>query len=72
MTEAWGLTLAAALILLNGFFVTAEFALVRLRVTQLRSLAQSKGLRGRLLARMHRQLDAYLSATQLGDRKSVV
>lgn len=32
MTEAWGLTLAAALILLNGFFVTAEFALVRLRV----------------------------------------
>lgn len=66
MTEVWGLTLAAALILLNGFFVTAEFALVRLRVTQLRSLAQTKGLRGRLLARMHRQLDAYLSATQLG------
>jgi len=64
--ETWGLVLAAALILLNGFFVAAEFALVRLRVTQLRSLAQSRGLRGRLLARMHRQLDAYLSATQLG------
>lgn len=66
MTEANGLLLAALLILLNGFFVAAEFALVRLRSTHARTLAQEHGLRGRILVRMHGRLDAYLSATQLG------
>ncbi len=66
MHEINGLLLAALLILLNGFFVAAEFALVRLRSTHARTLAQEYGLRGRILMRMHRRLDAYLSATQLG------
>ena len=66
MHEINGLLLAALLILLNGFFVAAEFALVRLRSTHARTLAQEYGLRGRILMRMHRRLDVYLSATQLG------
>lgn len=60
------LALALALVALNGFFVAAEFALVKLRHTQVRELAGSRGWRGRMLARVHGRLDAYLSACQLG------
>ena len=52
--------------LLNGFFVAAEFGLVKLRATRVRSLAKVGGLRGRLLVAVHQNLDAYLSACQLG------
>lgn len=57
---------AIFLVLLNGFFVAAEFGLVKLRVTRVRSLAKVGGLRGRLLVAVHQNLDAYLSACQLG------
>lgn len=57
---------ALGLVALNGFFVAAEFALVKLRQTQARELAETHGWRGRVLLRVHRQLDAYLSACQLG------
>jgi len=62
------IALAGALLLvaLNGFFVAAEFGLVKLRATRVQSLATEHGLRGRLLAKVHGQLDAYLSACQLG------
>ncbi len=54
------------LVLLNGFFVAAEFGLVKLRQTRVRSIARSAGFRGRLLATVHQHLDTYLSACQLG------
>ncbi|MET3106292.1 CBS domain containing-hemolysin-like protein [Oxalobacteraceae bacterium GrIS 2.11] len=57
---------ALLLVLLNGFFVAAEFGLVKLRQTRVRSLARNAGLRGRLLQIVHQHLDAYLSACQLG------
>ncbi|MBB3257018.1 CBS domain containing-hemolysin-like protein [Paraburkholderia bannensis] len=57
---------ALFLVALNGFFVAAEFGLVKLRATRVQSLAAEHGLRGRLLAKVHGQLDAYLSACQLG------
>jgi CBS domain containing-hemolysin-like protein len=62
------LLIAAALLLvvLNGFFVAAEFALVKLRQTRIRAIVKTQGLRGRILATVHQQLDAYLSACQLG------
>ena len=60
------LGLVALFVFLNGFFVAAEFALVKLRQTQARELAETHGWRGRVLLRVHRQLDAYLSACQLG------
>lgn len=58
--------LAIFLVLLNGFFVAAEFSLVKLRETRAQAIARSYGWRGRILLTVHRNLDAYLSACQLG------
>jgi CBS domain containing-hemolysin-like protein len=58
--------LALLLVVLNGFFVAAEFGIVTLRKTRVRAIAKTAGLRGRILAKVHGQLDAYLSACQLG------
>jgi CBS domain containing-hemolysin-like protein len=60
------IALALLLVLLNGFFVAAEFGLVKLRQTRVKAIARTYGLRGRMLARVHGSLDAYLSACQLG------
>ncbi len=65
--DPWlGLSLALLLVALNGFFVAAEFALVKVRPTQLDPHVASGLRRGRLARHMVRHLDAYLSATQLG------
>jgi CBS domain containing-hemolysin-like protein len=61
-----GLLFAFVLILLNGFFVAAEFALVKVRPTQLDPLAAEGGKSAEIARHMLRHLDAYLSATQLG------
>ncbi|MFC5513958.1 hemolysin family protein [Massilia jejuensis] len=58
--------LALFLVALNGFFVAAEFGIVTLRKTRVRAIAKAAGLRGRILAKVHGQLDEYLSACQLG------
>ncbi|MCG2585349.1 hemolysin family protein [Massilia sp. TS11] len=58
--------LALVLVALNGFFVAAEFGIVTLRPTRVRAIARRGGWRGRILANVHGQLDAYLSACQLG------
>ncbi len=57
---------ALLLVFLNGFFVALEFSLVKLRQTRIKAIAQSKGWRGKILAKVHGQLDVYLSACQLG------
>lgn len=57
---------ALLLVALNGFFVAAEFGMVKLRQTRVKAIAKVCGLRGRMLAKVHGQLDAYLSACQLG------
>lgn len=62
-----GLVLFALfLVLLNGFFVAAEFAMVKLRATKVQAIAEQHGWRGHILRTVHNQLDAYLSACQLG------
>jgi CBS domain containing-hemolysin-like protein len=62
----WGLFVAALCIALNGFFVAAEFAVVKVRATQLRSRAR-KGDRKAIAAEsIVRRLDRYLSVTQFG------
>ena len=60
------LLFAFSLVLLNGFFVAAEFAIVRLRATKVEALAEQHGWRGHILRTVHDQMDAYLSACQLG------
>lgn len=54
------------LILINGFFVAAEFALVKVRASQLDLKAQKGSSRAKLAKTLLEKLDAYLSATQLG------
>jgi CBS domain containing-hemolysin-like protein len=54
------------LVLLNGFFVASEFAIVKVRGSQLDSLAARGNGRVRLARHVTIHLDAYLSATQLG------
>ena len=56
----------ALLVLLNAFFVAAEFALVKVRDTQLRPLAQRGHRRARVAELILNRLDAFLSAAQLG------
>jgi CBS domain containing-hemolysin-like protein len=54
------------IVLVNAFFVAAEFALVKVRSSQLQG-AVDEGVRGAKMAQMvARNLEAYLSATQLG------
>lgn len=54
------------LVLLNGFFVAAEFALVKIRDTQLETLVSQGHRRAKIARRIVRNLDAALSSTQLG------
>lgn len=62
---AAGVAAALLLVLANGFFVAAEFAIVKVRDTQLQPLARESA-RARLAARITHQLDAYLAACQVG------
>lgn len=54
------------LVLLNGFFVAAEFAIVKVRASQIELRAQTGNTMAKMAQRMLTHLDAYLSATQLG------
>ena len=54
------------LVLLNGCFVAAEFALVKIRDTQLEALSAKGHRRARIARTILQNLDASLSATQLG------
>ncbi|MFZ2490235.1 MAG: hemolysin family protein [Thermoanaerobaculia bacterium] len=64
--SAWYLVLALLFVLANGFFVAAEFAIVKVRSTQLAELAEEGSARAKMARRLTKDLDAYLSATQLG------
>ncbi len=54
------------LLLINGLFVAAEYALVRVQKNQLDVLAESGKASARLAGQLTERLDAYLSACQLG------
>src|SRR6266571_397162 len=56
----------AVLLLLNGFFVAAEFALVRSRRTRLESMARTGDWKARLALRASSNLARVYSASQLG------
>lgn len=57
---------AFGFVLLNGFFVLAEFSLVKMRQTQVEKLKKSKRWKDKILIKVHQKMDAYLSACQLG------
>src|SRR6201981_2248698 len=56
----------AGLVGLNGFFVACEFAIVKVRDSQLDALIEEGNSRAKLVKHVRAHLDAYLSATQLG------
>jgi CBS domain containing-hemolysin-like protein len=61
-----GLAAGLCLVAINGFFVAAEFALVKLRPNQLAPRIQKGELRARTAQHLLDHLDSYLSAAQLG------
>ncbi|MGZ4172883.1 MAG: hemolysin family protein [Solirubrobacteraceae bacterium] len=61
-----GLLVAGALVLANAFFVASEFALARLRPTQVTELEAERRPGARSLRHALEHLDAYLAACQLG------
>ncbi|MCZ6506708.1 MAG: hemolysin family protein, partial [Acidobacteria bacterium] len=66
LSPGWGLLTGLMLVFVNGFFVAAEFALVKVRPTQLEPHVSAASGRGKIASHMVVHLDAYLSACQLG------
>ncbi|WP_183599490.1 hemolysin family protein [Paenibacillus phyllosphaerae] len=58
--------LILVLVFLNGFFVAAEFAMVKVRSSRIDSLVSGGNRRARFASNLTNHLDAYLSACQLG------
>jgi len=54
------------LVLLNGFFVASELAIVKIRSSQLDTLIEQGNARARLTKHITNHLESYISATQLG------
>ncbi|WP_166242696.1 hemolysin family protein [Paenibacillus turpanensis] len=65
---SWTINLVAVLllVLLNGFFVAAEFALVKVRGSRIDTLAEEGNFKAKIARRILSNLNAYLSACQLG------
>lgn len=66
IATVFNLLLVSALVLLNGFFVAAEFAIVKVRSTRITMLREKGNRRAPIAEKVLSNLDAYLSATQLG------
>lgn len=62
----WRGCLLLLLVVLNGFFVAAEFSIVRARGGRLEILLERGDASAALLQKIGGQLDSYLSVTQLG------
>jgi len=62
----WRVLAVAVLVVLNGFFVAAEFALVKVRDTQLAPLVARGRRQAKVASYLLPRLDSFLSAAQLG------
>jgi CBS domain containing-hemolysin-like protein len=60
------LVLIFSLVFLNGFFVAAEFAMVKVRGSRIDTLVQEGHKRAKFASHLMDHLDAYLSACRLG------
>ena len=60
------LALAFVFVVLNGFFVLSEYALVKSRPTRLQEMAEAGSGGARRVLGILDRLDSYISATQLG------
>ncbi len=66
METALNIAITLFLVFLNGFFVAAEFALVKVRSTRIAELVNAGNTSARLIQKALRNLDVYLSASQVG------
>jgi CBS domain containing-hemolysin-like protein len=66
MLIIFNLFLVFLLVLANGFFVASEFALVGVRRSRIATLAENGSKQAARLLRLVDNLNAYISATQLG------
>jgi CBS domain containing-hemolysin-like protein len=66
VTSALLLLALVALIFVNGFFVAAEFGLVRSRTARLQELADEGSAAARRALALHEDLNRYLSSCQVG------
>ena len=66
MVEALNIFVVLFLVLANGFFVASEFALVGVRRSRIAAMAEAGHGRAKLLLGLVDNLNAYISATQLG------
>src|SRR5690554_6352426 len=64
--SVWKLVLTLFLVLLNGFFVAAEFAIVKVRASQIEVHKGIKSSAANAAKTIVNHLDAHLAATQLG------
>ncbi|MCZ4242993.1 hemolysin family protein [Pedobacter punctiformis] len=62
----WDLFWTFFLVALNGFFVAAEFAIVKVRGSQIEIKAKTGSRVGKIARNIIHNLDGYLAATQLG------
>ncbi|MFL5613458.1 MAG: hemolysin family protein [Gemmatimonadaceae bacterium] len=62
----WRLAIVLLLVFANGFFVAAEFALVAARRSRVDEMAAQGDAGARVVQRTLKDLDRYISATQLG------
>jgi CBS domain containing-hemolysin-like protein len=66
MGIAWRLGLTLFFVLMNGFFVAAEFALVKVREARIAALAREGRRSAATVQHILKHMDHYLSACQLG------
>src|SRR6266498_1862838 len=66
MLSALNIVFVILLVLANGFFVASEFSLVGVRRSRIATLANGGDKRAQRLMRLLDNLNAYISATQLG------
>ncbi|WP_256003104.1 hemolysin family protein [Pedobacter deserti] len=64
--EGFKIFLTFFLVALNGFFVAAEFAIVKVRASQIEIKAKSGSRVANIAKHITQHLDGYLAATQLG------
>ncbi|MFQ5824389.1 MAG: hemolysin family protein [bacterium] len=66
MEQIFQIFLIFFFVFLNGFFVSAEFAIVKVRTSRIDQRAAKGALRAKIAKQILQSLDAYLSACQVG------
>ena len=66
MVNFFDLFLILIFVILNGFFVTAEFSLLRIPKTKIQSLAKNGGTREEKLKSIYDNVDLYIASLQIG------